>query len=43
MYASSYTEAMLTRAKAEEPDLFAMRGMQKEEMQSHLINNMCLP
>ena len=32
MYAAAYTETMLTRAKAEEPDLFATRGMNKAEM-----------
>ena len=42
VYATAYTETMLTRAKAEDPEIFAMRGMSKEEMQSHLINNMCL-
>ena len=42
VYATAYTETMLTRAKAEDPEIFAMRGMAKEEMQMHLVNNMCL-
>ena len=42
VYATAYTETMLTRAKAEDPEIFAMRGMAKEEMQQHLVNNMCL-
>ena len=43
VYATAYTETMLTRAKAEDPEIFAMRGMSKEEMQAHLTHNMCLP
>ena len=34
---------MLARAKAEEPDIFAVKGMGKSEMQAHLVHNMCLP
>ena len=34
---------MLTRAKLEDPEVFAMKGMSKAEMQTHLIHNMCLP
>ena len=43
LYATAYTETMLMRAKAEDPDIFAMKGMSKEEMQAHLTHNMCLP
>ena len=43
VYATAYTETMLTRAKAEDPEIFAMRGMSKEEMQAHITHNMCLP
>ena len=39
----AYTETMLTRARAEEPEIFALKGMSKPEMQVHLIHNMCLP
>ena len=42
-YALAYTEVMLARAKAEEPDIFAIKGMDKGEMQMHLVHNMCLP
>ena len=34
---------MLTRAKVEDPEIFAVKGMSKHEMQQHMINNMCLP
>ena len=34
---------MLTRAKVEDPEVFAMKGISKSEMQSHLVHNMCLP
>ena len=34
---------MLTRAKLEEPEFFAMKNMSKEEMQQIMIHNMCLP
>ena len=43
MYAAAYTETMLTRAKAEDPEIFALKGMSKSEMQAHMINNICLP
>ena len=43
VYATAYTETMLTRAKVEDPEIFAVKGMSKQEMQQHLINNMCLP
>ena len=43
VYALAYTETMLTRAKVEDPEIFAVKGMSKEEMQTHLVNNMCLP
>ena len=43
MYATAYTETMLTRAKAEEPEIFAIKGMSKQEMQVNMVNNMCLP
>ena len=43
VYATAYTETMLTRAKAEDPEIFALRGMSKAEMQAHLTHNMCLP
>ena len=43
MYAAAYTETMLTRAKAEEPEIFALKGMSKSEMQAHMVNNICLP
>ena len=33
IYATAYTETMLTRAKAEDPEIFAMRNISKEEMQ----------
>ena len=42
-YATAYTETMLTRAQVEEPEVFAMKGMSKHEMQAHLVHNMCLP
>ena len=42
-YATAYTETMLTRAKAEEPEIFAIKGMSKQEMQVHMVNNICLP
>ena len=41
-YATAYTETMLTRAVVDDPEIFAMRGMSKQEMQAHLVNNMCL-
>ena len=34
---------MLTRAKLEDPEIFAVRGMSKQEMQANLVHNMCLP
>ena len=36
-YAMAYTEVMLNRAKADDPEIFAMRGMCKEEMQTYLV------
>ena len=42
-YAYAYTETMLTRAKLEDPEIFAVRGMSKQEMQANLVHNMCLP
>tara|TARA_B110000503_G_C6881850_1_gene303054 strand:+ start:251 stop:445 length:195 start_codon:yes stop_codon:yes gene_type:complete len=41
--AYAYTETMLTRAKVEDPEIFAVKGMSKSEMQAHLVHNMCLP
>ena len=41
-YATAYSETMLTRAQVEDPEIFAMRGMSKQEMQAHLVNNMCI-
>lgn len=38
----AYTETMLIRAKTEDPEIFAKKGMSKAEMQTHMINNMCL-
>ena len=32
MMATAYTETMLTRAKVEDPEIFAMKGMSKSEM-----------
>tara|TARA_B110000305_G_C18868612_1_gene372078 strand:+ start:161 stop:319 length:159 start_codon:yes stop_codon:yes gene_type:complete len=32
VYATAYTETMLTRAKAEDPEVFAVKGMSKDEM-----------
>ena len=32
MWAASYTETMLTRVKAEDPEYFAVKGMNKAEM-----------
>ena len=43
IYATAYTETMLSRAKIEDPEIFAVKGMSKPEMQMHLIHNMCLP
>ena len=43
IYATAYTETMLTRAKAEDPEVFATKGMSKQEMQVHMVNNICLP
>ena len=43
MYATAYTETMLTRAKAEDPEIFATKGMSKSEMQALMTNNMCVP
>ena len=34
---------MLSRAKAEDPEVFAVKDMSKDEMQTHLVNNICLP
>ena len=42
-YATAYTETMLTRAQVEDPEVFAMKGMNKSEMQQLLVHNMCLP
>ena len=33
IYAAAYTETMLTRAKVEDPEIFAVKGMSKSEMQ----------
>ena len=33
MYATAYTETMLVRAKVEDPEIFAVKGMSKHEMQ----------
>tara|TARA_B110000285_G_C14767893_1_gene442630 strand:+ start:371 stop:595 length:225 start_codon:yes stop_codon:yes gene_type:complete len=33
---------MLTRAQVEDPEIFAKKGMSKNEMQSLMVNNMCL-
>ena len=41
-YASAYTETMLTRAQVEDPEIFAKKGMNKHEMQTLMVNNMCL-
>ena len=43
VYASAYTETMLTRAQVEDPEIFAVKGMNKSEMQQNMIHNMCLP
>ena len=43
IYALAYTEVMLHRAKAEDPEIFAKKGMSKSEMQAHMVSNMCLP
>ena len=32
IYATAYTETMLLRAKAANPEIFALKGMSKEEM-----------
>ena len=42
VYALAYTEVMLNRAKAEDPEIFAKKGMSKSEMQAHMVHNMCL-
>ena len=42
VYATAYTETMLTRAKAEDPEIFATKGMSKAEMQALMVNNMCV-
>lgn len=38
----AYTEVMLVRAKAEDPEIFAKKGMSKAELQTHMVHNMCL-
>ena len=43
LYAAAYSETMLTRAKAEDPEIFATKGMSKSEMQMLMVNNMCIP
>ena len=43
VYATAYTETMLTRAQVEDPEIFAMKGMNKSEMQQNMVHNMCLP
>ena len=43
LYALAYTEVMLLRAKTEDPEIFAKKGMSKSEMQAHMVHNMCLP
>eukprot|EP00356_Strombidium_inclinatum_P011806 CAMPEP_0170491980 /NCGR_PEP_ID=MMETSP0208-20121228/11465_1 /TAXON_ID=197538 /ORGANISM="Strombidium inclinatum, Strain S3" /LENGTH=119 /DNA_ID=CAMNT_0010767645 /DNA_START=30 /DNA_END=389 /DNA_ORIENTATION=+ len=42
-YASAYADAMLEKAKDEDNDLYADRGLSHDEMVEHLVNTMCLP
>ena len=42
-FATAYTETMLQRALVEDPELFAVKGMNKAEMQVYMVHNMCLP
>ncbi len=42
-YAFAYSTAMIEKAKDEDNDLFADRGMSQDEMVEHLVNSMCLP
>ena len=42
VWAAAYTETMLTRVKAEDPEYFAVKGMNKSEMQAHMIHNYCI-
>ena len=34
---------MLNRAAVEDPEVFAVKGVSRQEMHQHLVHNMCLP
>ena len=41
-YATAFTKTMLDRAYVEDSEIFAKKGMNRYEMQDHMVNNMCL-
>ena len=42
-FAEAYSGILLRRAEVEDPAIFAVKGMSKEEMHLQMIQNMCLP
>lgn len=43
LYATAYNQTMLKRLAAERPDFFEENNISKDELATHLTNNMCLP
>jgi hypothetical protein len=42
LYASAYYETMVVRLEKEKPEFFEENNIDKHEMMTHLVNNMCL-
>jgi len=43
MYATAYADTMLQRLSDERPEYFEEKNISREEMMTHLTNNICLP
>lgn len=43
LYATSYNEIMLQRLEKEKPEFYEENNLNKNELITHLTNNMCLP
>ena len=41
-YANAYSMTVLNRAQIEDPEIFAVKGMNKEELCAYMARNMCL-
>ena len=42
-YATAYTHILLRRAEVADPEFFAVKGINKDEMEVEMIQGMCLP